>query len=241
MSNSLRPHGLQPARLLCPWHFSRQESWSELPFPSPVHESEKWKCSRLVMSDSSWSHGLQPTRLLRPWDFPGKRTGVDAIAFSGAYTAFSLLFMCCSHLRSSHCQPPFFPNPNVLPALSLRWCVSDTRTFMLNVSPSSHQRPPTFLAPGSVFMEDNFFMDQGGGCDDSSLWHSWYLISTVATSAPPQTIRHGWGPLLYITRRQIWHMIQGLAVLLLTSFTWCIWLHHLLGLVLKASGVISHI
>ena len=35
MSNSLRPHGLWPARLLCPWGFSRQEYWSELPFPSP--------------------------------------------------------------------------------------------------------------------------------------------------------------------------------------------------------------
>ena len=28
-------HGLQPARLLCPWNFPRQEYWSELLFPSP--------------------------------------------------------------------------------------------------------------------------------------------------------------------------------------------------------------
>ena len=33
--------------------FSRQEHWSGLPFPSPVHESEKWKGSRSVVSDSS--------------------------------------------------------------------------------------------------------------------------------------------------------------------------------------------
>ena len=33
--------------------FSRQEHWSGLPFPSPMHESEKWKWSRLVESDSS--------------------------------------------------------------------------------------------------------------------------------------------------------------------------------------------
>ena len=32
---------------------SRQEHWSELPFPSPRHESEKWKWSRSVVSDSS--------------------------------------------------------------------------------------------------------------------------------------------------------------------------------------------
>ena len=41
--------------------FSRQEQWSGLPFPSPMHESEKWKWSRSVVSDSSQPHGLQPT------------------------------------------------------------------------------------------------------------------------------------------------------------------------------------
>ena len=56
--------------------FSRQEHWSGLPSPSPMHESEKWKGSRSVVSDSLRPHGLQPTRLLRPWDFPGKSTGV---------------------------------------------------------------------------------------------------------------------------------------------------------------------
>ena len=35
MSNSLGPHGLQPARLLCPWGFSRQEYWSGVPCPLP--------------------------------------------------------------------------------------------------------------------------------------------------------------------------------------------------------------
>ena len=49
---------------------------SGLPFPSPMHESEKWKWSCSVVSDSLWPHGLQPTRLLHPWDFPGKSTGV---------------------------------------------------------------------------------------------------------------------------------------------------------------------
>ena len=56
--------------------FSRQEHWSGVPFPSPMHENEKRKWSRSVVSDSSRPHGLQPTRLLRPWEFPGKSTGV---------------------------------------------------------------------------------------------------------------------------------------------------------------------
>ena len=62
--------------------FFRQEHWSGLPFPSPMHENEKWKWSRSVMSDSQWPHGLQPTRLLRPWDLPGKSTGVVATEIS---------------------------------------------------------------------------------------------------------------------------------------------------------------
>ena len=56
--------------------FSRQEHWSGLPLPSPMQESEKWKCSRSVVSDPQGSHALQPSRLLHPWDFPGKSTGV---------------------------------------------------------------------------------------------------------------------------------------------------------------------
>ena len=46
--------------------FSRQEHGSRLLFPSPTHESEKWKWSRSAVSNSSQPHGLQPTRLLRP-------------------------------------------------------------------------------------------------------------------------------------------------------------------------------
>ena len=44
--------------------------------PSPMHESEKWKSSHSVVSDSQRPHWLQPTRLLCPWDFPGRSTGL---------------------------------------------------------------------------------------------------------------------------------------------------------------------
>ena len=41
--------------------FSRQEHWSGLPFPSPMHESEKWKWSHSVVSDSAtpWTMAYQ--------------------------------------------------------------------------------------------------------------------------------------------------------------------------------------
>ena len=35
VSDSLQPHGLQPARLLCPFGFSWQGYWSGLPCPPP--------------------------------------------------------------------------------------------------------------------------------------------------------------------------------------------------------------
>ena len=35
-------------------------------------ESEKWKWSLSVVSDSSQPHGLQPSRLLCPWNSPGE-------------------------------------------------------------------------------------------------------------------------------------------------------------------------
>ena len=79
--------------------FSRQEHWSGLPFPFPMHESEKWKWSRSVVFDSQWPHVLQPTRLLRPWDFPGKSTGVGChclLHVSDEKLAFVLfiIFIC---------------------------------------------------------------------------------------------------------------------------------------------------
>ena len=69
---TMQPHGLQPARLLCPRGFCRQEYWSGLPcplpgdFPSPGIESR--------------SPALQAGSL--PSEPPGKpkNTGVDSIS-----------------------------------------------------------------------------------------------------------------------------------------------------------------
>ena len=60
-----------------------------------MHESEKWKWSCSVVSDSSRPHGLQPTRLLCPWNFPGKSTGV------GCHHLLCLILLGKQILRSS--------------------------------------------------------------------------------------------------------------------------------------------
>ena len=87
-SDALQPHGLQPARLLCPWGFSRQEYGRGLPcfppgdLPNPGVEPlsptlqedslltgppekpfqiQKEKTYSLTMLCCSFSHGLQST------------------------------------------------------------------------------------------------------------------------------------------------------------------------------------
>ena len=90
--------------------FSRQEHWTGLQFPSPMHESEKWKESRSVMSNTSWPHGLQPTRLLHPWDFPGKSTRVGCHRLTSDFHFHSwflkrqkLLFLEVTFLNEASC------------------------------------------------------------------------------------------------------------------------------------------
>ena len=144
-----------PVRLcVTPWMaapprlgFSRQEHWNGLPFPSPMHESEKWKWSRSVVSDPPRPHGLQPTRLLRPWDFPGKSAGVGcqcvwicanvypdpspgqimlcvlAISLFIIYTLLLLLSLqsCPTLYDPIDSSPPGSPVPGILQARTLEW------------------------------------------------------------------------------------------------------------------------
>ena len=93
--------------------FSRQEPWSGLPFPSPMHESEKWKWSHSVVSDPQQPHGLQPSRLLCPWDFPGRSTGVGC-------HCLLLVAILGGLLKSGICK---------LTARSIPWCVLFDRHF----------------------------------------------------------------------------------------------------------------
>ena len=78
--------------------FSRQEHWSGLPFPSPMHESEKWKWSRSVVSDSSDPmncslpgssiHGIFQARVLE-W-------GAIAFSLNGAWKLSHMYTVCFS-------------------------------------------------------------------------------------------------------------------------------------------------
>ena len=76
MSGSVWPHRQQPTRLPCEWDSPGKNTGVSCHSLFPMHESEKWKWSHSVVSNSFQPLGLQPTRLLHLWDFPGKSTGV---------------------------------------------------------------------------------------------------------------------------------------------------------------------
>ena len=104
--------------------FSRQEHWSGLSFPSPMHENEKWKWSHSVMSDCSWPHGLKPTRLPRPWDSLGKNTGVGChfVLQCMIVESESEVSQSCPTLRDPmDCSPPGSSIHGIFQARVLKW------------------------------------------------------------------------------------------------------------------------
>ena len=101
-----------------------------------MHESEKWRWSRSVMSDSSRPHGLQPTRLLWPWKFPGKSTGVGAIA--RILLIEQVFYMIIWHLfKSRHCLEFYIINC---------WILHNNYWSGVPLpSPTSNNRSPIFF------------------------------------------------------------------------------------------------
>ena len=85
--------------------FCRQEHWSGLPFPSPMHQSEKSKWTRSVAFDSSRSHGLYPPGSSIHGIFQARVLEWGAIAFSES--DFGAPQNKVSHCF--HCFPIYLP------------------------------------------------------------------------------------------------------------------------------------
>ena len=72
--NSLQPLGLQPARLLCPWGFSRQGYWSGLPCPPPGDltnlgikpRSPAWQADSLLSEPPGKPHISKAVQIKEP-------------------------------------------------------------------------------------------------------------------------------------------------------------------------------
>ena len=102
------------SHIYLPWPFdSTCRKTEQLPPPFIwcfKGESESWKFSCSVKSDSLQPHRQKPTRLLCPWDFPGKNTGVDChFLLQMIFTTQGLnpglpryrqMLYCLSHQRS---------------------------------------------------------------------------------------------------------------------------------------------
>ena len=78
--------------------FSRQEHWSGLPFPSPMHESGKWKWSRSVVSDYEYRcSNIIGTLLQFFWTYTQKyhnpRSGIDASNGSSIFLILTSVFI----------------------------------------------------------------------------------------------------------------------------------------------------
>ena len=97
--------------------FSRQEHWSGLPFPSPVHKSEKWKWSCSVLA------GLFATPWTAAYQAPLSMGFSRQEYWSGGAIAFSVLVaqLCwnvCDHMDYS---PPGSCVHGNLQARILEW------------------------------------------------------------------------------------------------------------------------
>ena len=81
--------------------FSKQEYWSGVPLPSPVHESEKWEWSRSVVPDSSRPRGLQPTRQVHSQCEKQKQNNLKSLLCAGVLSS-PLGWDVPIKLRTSH-------------------------------------------------------------------------------------------------------------------------------------------
>ena len=95
--------------------FSRQEHWSQLPFPSPVHESEV-KVKSLNVSDSSWpswtaAHQVPPSMgFYRQEYWSGMPSPSPSILLASAAAAAKSL-QSCPTLQPRRQQPTRLPSP----------------------------------------------------------------------------------------------------------------------------------
>ena len=110
-----------------------------------MHESENWKWSHWVVSNSQRPHGLQPTRLLRPWDFPGKSTGV------GCHCLLRVSSRASIKSKQSDFRAYLLNHNAVL--LSVWLCPSGDRSLMTQMSVSGSCLHLSFskpLSPGGL-------------------------------------------------------------------------------------------
>ena len=96
VSNSLQPHGLQPHQAPLSMEFSRQEYWSELPFPSPKGAIKLPHCllsPELTNSLNSLNHEQSPKTTDKVYSLIWQ-TSCCIFILCYVYVFFVYLFLC---------------------------------------------------------------------------------------------------------------------------------------------------
>ena len=150
MSDSLRPHGLYPSRLLCPRGFSRQEYWSGLPCPPPgylpnpriepgspaLQIISRWatkealyicyQFSHSVVSDSSWTAAHQASlSITNSWSLLKLMSIESVVSSNHLILCHPLLFL-----------PSIFPSIRVFSNESVV-CIRWSKCWSFSISPSN--------------------------------------------------------------------------------------------------------
>ena len=135
-----------------------------------MHESEKWKWSHSVVSDSLRPHGLQPTRLLHPWDFPGNSTGMGCHCLLHPHTDLVHILIYTKYLIfsvanvdgivswgismwSTHSWLAYqVTNPSLLLTISLPGSSSQQEAQLHTVQAVAPSPPPLLPSPGTFLL-----------------------------------------------------------------------------------------
>ena len=120
---------------------SRQEHWSGMPFPSPMHESEKWKGSRLVVSFPFY--GFLLFLCTDHW----RRLSYLSLLFFGTLHSNRYIFhflLCLSLLFSAICEAS---------SIFLPFCISFSWEWSWSVPPiQCHE--PLFIVLQALCLSD---------------------------------------------------------------------------------------
>ena len=108
--------------------FSRQEYWSGLPFPSPMHESEKWKWSRVRLLSTPWTAARQASLSITNSKSLLTLMPIGSVMPSNHHILCHPLLLLPSIFRSIR----VFTNESVL---HIRW--PKYWSFSLSISPSN--------------------------------------------------------------------------------------------------------
>ena len=177
-----------------------------------MHESENWKWSRSVVSDSYRPHGLQPTSLLHPWDFAWYSLiplGLENMATKNVPILLALLSLSLN--LSALKAPTAFPHKENIHCLhlpaslregdqagvhcpsgrSLPWAAPPKREWTLKMH-FSRPALPRYWHQGRFPGMDFPRPGTGEGMVWGRLKHITFIghFISISTSAPPPIIRH---------------------------------------------------